>query len=933
MRIAYRHVEELLSSGICSADNFTANAGSGGDTFAADEIASVKYPRSKIVIGADGTNDGDVSSANPMPVTGTITAVTSITNAVTVNAHAVTNAGTFAVQEDGAALTALQLIDDAVYTDGTGTPSKGIAVMGSDGSNPQLISVDTSGNVQVDLVTADVTNAGTFAVQVDGSALTALQLIDDVVVVDDAAYTAASGKGVPLMAFATADTVDSGDIGAVAMDTSRNLKVSIEVDNAGIGGGTQYTEDAAAAADPVGNATILVRADTPGAVTGTDGDNVAQRGTNFGAGYVQVVDSVGNFVDKFGGDVDVFGRSSVSDANNDIDIQFYKGAPSTLIQVTTANSATAAANAGGALFSSSTNANGSVQGVTTQITSYRSGSEIYCMFTAAFTAGIANSYMRIGLYDANDGFFIGYEGTSFGVTYRSNTSDTTVAKASFSEDTLAAAAGSRFTRAGTAEAIDLTKLNVYRIRFGWLGSAPVYWEVMAPDGHWVCFHKTLFPNLQATPSIQNPDLPMTLDITKTAAAATDITIQTDCWGAGTSVGSRAAQEDEYAFQTTATLNNGADYTTSVLALSPEFSQVQTSVLASHNGSIDIYWYSDPAGADQVRLLTIPYTASDGFQMFSAPAFTPFVKYKFTNNSGSNQTDFHFDTKFLRRPVNPQLLRVDGPVVGGMVAAVSRALITASNGSNYVNVGATAGGNLKVSLEELSNGVDVGNGTVGSETLRVTIASDTTGVLSVDDNSGSLTVDNAGTFAVQEDGAALTALQLIDDPVFADDAAFTIGTSKVMVAGGVVDDASTDSADEGDAAAIRLTTDRKVTVHPQPHTTGGLTTARSLDLDETEEEIKSTAGMVYGWTITNFATSTRHVKFYNATAATVVVGTTTPLFTVSIPGNSSDDTLLSMMSTHGIEFSTAITWAATTGLADADTGAPAANDVSGTVWYK
>ena len=80
------------------ADNTVLNSGSGGDTLATDDIGGIKYPRSKLVIGADGTNDGDVSSANPMPVTGTLTAVTSITNAVTVNSHAVTNAGTFACQ-------------------------------------------------------------------------------------------------------------------------------------------------------------------------------------------------------------------------------------------------------------------------------------------------------------------------------------------------------------------------------------------------------------------------------------------------------------------------------------------------------------------------------------------------------------------------------------------------------------------------------------------------------------------------------------------------------------------------------------------------------------------------------------------------------------------------------------------------------------------
>src|SRR4051812_40887835 len=83
------------------------------------------------------------------------------------------------------------------------------------------------------------------------------------------------------------------------------------------------------------------------------------------------------------------------------------------------------------------------------------------------------------------------------------------------------------------------------------------------------------------------------------------------------------------------------------------------------------------------------------------------------------------------------------------------------------------------------------GGVEAAAVRVTIASDSTGVVSVDDNgstlsiddgAGSITVDNGGTFAVQVDGAALTSLQLIDDPVLADDAAFTPATSKVMMVG-------------------------------------------------------------------------------------------------------------------------------------------------------
>ena len=67
------------------------------------------------------------------------------------------------------------------------------------------------------------------------------------------------------------------------------------------GGGTQYTEDAAAVANPTGTAPILVRTDTPATQVTTDGDNVAQRGTNYGAAYVQLVTSSGSYIDSVGG--------------------------------------------------------------------------------------------------------------------------------------------------------------------------------------------------------------------------------------------------------------------------------------------------------------------------------------------------------------------------------------------------------------------------------------------------------------------------------------------------------------------------------------------------------------------------------------------------------------------------------------------------------
>jgi len=84
----------------------------------------------------------------------------------------------------------------------------------------------------------------------------------------------------------------------VATDDDGHLQVDVL---SGGSGGTEYTEDEAAAADPVGGVQVLVRQDTPAGLVSTDGDNVARRGTNYGAAFSQILDSAGNFVDTFGG--------------------------------------------------------------------------------------------------------------------------------------------------------------------------------------------------------------------------------------------------------------------------------------------------------------------------------------------------------------------------------------------------------------------------------------------------------------------------------------------------------------------------------------------------------------------------------------------------------------------------------------------------------
>lgn len=85
------------------------------------------------------------------------------------------------------------------------------------------------------------------------------------------------------------------------------------------------------------------------------------------------------------------------------------------------------------------------------------------------------------------------------------------------------------------------------------------------------------------------------------------------------------------------------------------------------------------------------------------------------------------------------------------------------------------------------------------------------VQSIDDNGGSITVDNAGTFAVQVDGDALTALQLIDDIVLAEDDAHISGESGILGLAVRQDTPGTLVDTDGDRAPLQVDADGNLRV--------------------------------------------------------------------------------------------------------------------------
>ena len=249
------------------------------------------------------------------------------------------------------------------------------------------------------------------------------------------------------------------------------------------------------------------------------------------------------------------------------------------------------------------------------------------------------------------------------------------------------------------------------------------------------------------------------------------------------------------------------------------------------------------------------------------------------------------------------LDVDVTRVQGTVTTSTTIAAALPAGGNAIgSVSVTSEPGQAANAGALPGVVDVIGGYDGAN-VRV-VKTSAAGVLQVDgsavtqpvsDGSGSLTVDApVGTpaFVRLSDGAAaITTL-----PV-------SLATAPALVTGTAT------------IGAVSLA----------PRTTGGLTVARTISAASTNAtSVKASAGQVYGIQAYNLNASPRYLKLYNKASAPTV-GSETPVATYLIPGNTAGAGFV-ITTPNGMAYSTGIAFALTTGIADADTGAVAANEI-------
>ena len=95
-------------------------------------------------------------------------------------------------------------------------------------------------------------------------------------------------------------------------------------------------------------------------------------------------------------------------------------------------------------------------------------------------------------------------------------------------------------------------------------------------------------------------------------------------------------------------------------------------------------------------------------------------------------------------------------------------------------------------------------------------------------------------------------------------------------------------------------------------------------------VTSAPATVHGWYLSNVNAAPRYLKLYD-TASAPTVGTTTPVMTILIPGNTAGAAANVEIRT-GLRFSSGIGIGLTTGVADNDTNAVAANEIIVHLFY-
>lgn len=404
-----------------------------------------------------------------------------------------------------------------------------------------------------------------------------------------------------------------------------------------------------------------------------------------------------------------FGDLIASSRTDQLSVNFSETTPDILVDTVVTGTGTVSNAAAQSVVASGTTASSTAKMETRRTTFYTPSHEVYSYFTATFSTPTANGEQFIGLWDDDNGFAIGYAGTDFCVRrINAGTPDDTVL-ADFN-----GGLGNEFKRDGEVETLNPQLGNVYRIRFGWLGNAPIRFEVLSPDGVWVLMHAIKHPNSSVLAHITNPDLPLRSYV-ENGGDAVNVSIATSSWAAGVV---RVPAGTNVVFQRTSvkdgTLPTGGAPTID-LVFNSEANVLDSgwvrsidypggnfiNVVANQSLNVFLMNASDDQGSN-ITGNTAPtiQTTANVPATLQAPYFDDYYRVLISNESGATLTDYSIYNRGHAEAQQGLVLGLEQTLLGFFSASLGRNTIVAKNDAGvYSNITQSDNGGLRTSIKE------------------------------------------------------------------------------------------------------------------------------------------------------------------------------------------------------------------------------------------
>ena len=208
-------------------------------------------------------------------------------------------------------------------------------------------------------------------------------------------------------------------------------------------------------------------------------------------------------------DIDVSGRNSLNTGFGDkitasripeISSQFMYGIEDGDAVLITNNGGSFDYDEARVKISTGTDINGYAELKSADFIRYIPGYEGWFSYTWAYNAPVANNRQKGGVWDGNNGFYIGYEGTDFvlGISREGVDTETIIDPSTILLTYID----------GSTQPFNPQNGNIYRITYEYLGYGPVDYEIQNPDKTWRLLGRIEYPNSSKQTHITNPYLPL-----------------------------------------------------------------------------------------------------------------------------------------------------------------------------------------------------------------------------------------------------------------------------------------------------------------------------------------------------------------------------------------------------------------------------------------